>query len=97
MSICSMSSVPRFPDPAAFENRHVGTVVAPGEHGSVDPRVQRLHAPAEQGRRAGDLLHRAGVDALRLQRRPGSVGRDDVPPELAQSARERNEAVQVRN
>ena len=70
-------------------------VVASREQRGVYARMQRLHSTAEERGRTGDVLDRARVDAFRLQSGARSIGRDEIPAELAQAARERDKTIQI--
>ena len=75
-------------DPLRLERRHVLGVVAPREQRGVQPRVQRLHPPVEDLRRAGELGDVGDLDPGLAQRRRGAAGGEDLDPELAQPAGE---------
>ncbi len=59
--------------------------------------MQRLYAPAEKRRLAGDVLDRARRYALGGERGASSIGGDELPPEVLQSARERVETCAIRD
>ena len=82
------------PERTKKRSKYIG-IVAAGEHRRVDAWVQRLHPAAEQRGSARDLLDGAGFDALGQQRRARAVRGDKVPAELAQTARERDETLEV--
>ena len=70
-------------------------VVASREKRRVYARMQRLHSAAEERGRTGDLLDRTRIDAFRLEGRARAIGRDEIPAELAQAARERDKTIQI--
>ncbi len=78
-------------DPLALEGRDVLGVVAAGEQRRVQPRVQRLHPPAEDLGRARELGDIGDLDPGLAQRGGGAAGGEDLDPEprrgpLAKSA-----------
>ena len=72
-------------------------VVSPREKRGVDAWMQCLHAPAEQNGRAGLVFDALRVHALHRERGARSIGRDQIPAELAQTARERDETGRIRS
>jgi len=72
-------------------------IVAARKQCRVDLRMQRLHTPAEERRLTGDILDRARRYALGGERGACSVGGDELPPEVLQSARERVETCAIRD
>ena len=75
-------------DVVLLERGEVVVAVAPGEDRRVDARVQRLHAPAEQLRHLGHVLHRGHRDPELLQERCRAAARHDLDAELLEPARE---------
>ena len=76
---------------------HVVRVVLVAEHARRDPRMERLHAPAEHLRRAGhlrDVGHRQAGLAKRGRR---AAGRHELEAELGQRPREVGHAGLVRD
>jgi len=63
----------------------------------MDLRMERLHAPAEEGRLLRDVLDRAGGDALGGEGGARAVRGDELPAEVAQAARERGKTGAIRN
>jgi hypothetical protein len=76
---------------------HVARVVAQRQQAGVEPRVQRLHAPAHDLGEAGELLDPADVETGVAQGRRGPAGGDQLDAELAQTAREVDDAGLVRH
>jgi len=72
-------------------------IVAAREQRGVDLRVQRLHAAAKKCGLPGHVLDRARGDALGGERGACSVGGDELPSEVLQSARERVESGAIRD
>ena len=62
-------------DPRGGQRAHVVVVVAAGEDGRVERRVERLHAAAEELRRPGQLLD---ASSPRRRHRPGTAAVPDV-------------------
>jgi hypothetical protein len=69
--------------------------VAPREDPGVDARVQRLDAAAEHLGRLRHVLDGRDCQPLLLEKRGRATGRDELPAELGQGARERVDAVLV--
>ena len=67
---------------------HVHRVVADREQAGVELRVKRLDAPVHDLREAGEVGDRADRDAGRLELVGGAAGRDDLDPELGETAGE---------
>src|SRR5207253_9759364 len=84
-------------DALALELLAVHRIVTASEQRGVDFRVQRLDAPAEERRLPGDVLDRARRDALGGERGACSVGGDERPSEVLQSARESIESGAIRD
>jgi hypothetical protein len=63
----------------------------------MDLRMQRLHAPAQKRWLTGHVLDRARRYALGGERGACSIGGDELPPEVLQSARERIETCAIRD
>ena len=84
-------------DPLTLELFGVLGIVAPGEERRMDLRMERLHAPAEEGRLLRDVLDRAGGDALGGEGGARAVRGDELPAEVAQAARERGKTGAIRN
>ena len=72
-------------------------IVAAREQSSVDLRMQRFDAPPKELGLTGHVLDRARGDALGGQRGAGSIGGDELPPEVEQSARESVETGAIRD
>ena len=84
-------------DALALQLLAVHRIVAAREQRGMDLRMQRLDAPAEERRLSGDVLDRARRYALGGERGTSSVGGDELPPEVLQSARERVETCAIRD
>ena len=69
--------------------------VSPGEDRRVNPRMQRLHAPAQQLGCLGYVLDRRDRDPDLLQERGRAAARHDLDVELREAACERLEALLV--
>ena len=65
-------------DALRLEGRHVVRVVAAREQRGVEPRVQGLHAPVEDLRRAGELGDVGDLEARVADRRRGAAGGEDL-------------------
>src|ERR671934_235015 len=72
-------------------------IVFGGEEGGMDLGMKRLDAPAEQRGCAGHVLHGARDNALARERGARAVRRDEIPTEVTQRARERDETSAIRN
>src|SRR5206468_9188745 len=83
-------------DALALELLAMHRVVAAGEQRGVNLRVQGLHAATKKRGLTGDILDRARRDALGGERGACSVGGDELPSEVLQSARERVESGAIR-
>ena len=70
------------------ELRPVVVAVEAREDAGVDPRVQRLHAPAEQLGSVGDRLDRRHGEPVLGEERRRPARRDELEPELVERARE---------
>ncbi len=71
-------------DRLRLEGRHVIGVVAAGEQRGVEPRVQGLHPPVQDLRRAGELGHVGDLDPGLAQRRRRPARGEDLHPQRAQ-------------
>ena len=78
-------------DAVLGERSHVARHLAPGEDPRVDARVQRLDAPVEHLREAGEVLHALDAEARILQLGGGTSARDEPEAQLGEPARERHE------
>src|SRR5262249_52642649 len=75
------------------ERRDVVVAVAPREDRRVDPRVERLHPPAEYLGRAGQVFDPVDVEPdLALEEVRRAAAGDEVPAEVGEPAREALEA-----
>jgi len=82
-------------DALALELGAVLRVAPPREDARMDLRMERLDAATEQHSLTRDLFDRSRLDALALQERARAVRSDELPAELAQGVRERNEAAWI--
>jgi hypothetical protein len=79
-------------DVVLVQRREVVRVVAPGQDGCVDPRMQGLDAPAEQLRDLGQGLDPGNLEAVLGEMVGGPAARDDLDPELDEPLGELDEA-----
>ena len=71
-----------------LESLHVLVELAPREDAGMDARVERLDAAAQHLGSHGDRLHGGDGQAGLGQERRGASGRDELPAELGEAARE---------
>src|SRR5262249_28343377 len=76
------------PDLVLVERGQVVRVVTPGEDRGVDPRVQRLHASAEQLRDLGQLLDPRHLDSVLGEMLCGAGAGDDLDAHLREPGRD---------
>src|SRR5690606_22706988 len=75
-----------------LERRDVSGVVALGKQRGVQARVERLHPAVEDLRRAGEVGDVGDLQARLADRRRGPAGRKQLDAEVAQAAREVDQA-----
>ncbi len=80
-----------------FELGDVVAAAPPREDAGMDARVERLHAPAEHLREARELLHARDGEPGVGERGRGAAARDQLEPEVGETAGERHEAGLVVN
>ena len=69
-------------DPLLGELPQVLGIVAVGQNGGVNPRMQRLDAAVHQLRKPGDLFHQRDRQVGVLEHPGGTAGRDQLDAEL---------------
>jgi len=84
-------------DAFALELLAMHRIVASRKKSGVDLWMECLHAPAEERGLAGHVLDRARRYPLGGERGTSSVGGDEFPSEVLQSARERVETCAIRD
>ncbi len=82
-------------DAVLVESGQVVRVVSPGENGGVDPRVQGLHAPAEELWDLGQVLDSSGFEPVLLEVVGGAAAGDELDSELVEPVCEVDEAFLV--
>ena len=79
-------------DSLCLDRLHVLRTIASREQSTVHGGMQRLHASVEHLGDAGDVADIARREAGVAQRAGRATGRDDLPPELGEPARELDDA-----
>ena len=84
-------------DPAALQRGHVAVLVPARQDPAVHRRVERLHAPAEHLRGAGQVLDQRDLDARLPERLRGAGGGHDLDAPSGQRVHERDQPRLVGN